>query len=102
MQNLTPAREAIAKTFSTGSQKVSHAFGNFWAEIESMREKEKAKREGDQHSTLTDAITLERERRSPKTDLKADRESIKLPQPSQKSRKFLRLQSHVNGCLLES
>ncbi|KAK9452334.1 transport protein Avl9-domain-containing protein [Limtongia smithiae] len=45
MQNLAPARDAIAKTFSTGSQRVTTAFGNFWAEIEAMREKERARRD---------------------------------------------------------
>ncbi|KAK9247868.1 transport protein Avl9-domain-containing protein [Lipomyces tetrasporus] len=45
MQNLAPAREAIAKTFTTGSQRVSNAFGSFWAEIENMREKERIRRQ---------------------------------------------------------
>ncbi|KAK7205664.1 transport protein Avl9-domain-containing protein [Myxozyma melibiosi] len=45
MQNLAPAREALAKTFVTGGQKVSTAFGNFWSEIESMREKERMRKE---------------------------------------------------------
>ncbi|KAK9385905.1 hypothetical protein V1515DRAFT_206175 [Lipomyces mesembrius] len=45
MQNLAPAREAITKTFTTGSARVSSALGSFWAEIESMREKERIRRE---------------------------------------------------------
>ncbi|KAK9380678.1 transport protein Avl9-domain-containing protein [Kockiozyma suomiensis] len=45
MQNLAPAREAIAKTFVSGGQRVSTAFGSFWGEIESMREKERQRRE---------------------------------------------------------
>ncbi|KAK9478275.1 transport protein Avl9-domain-containing protein [Lipomyces japonicus] len=45
VQNLAPAGQAIAKTISSGSQKVSTAFGNFWSELESMKEKEKNRRE---------------------------------------------------------
>ncbi|KAK9462724.1 transport protein Avl9-domain-containing protein [Lipomyces oligophaga] len=44
MHNLAPARDAIAKTFVSGSQRVSTAFGNFWSEIENMREKERVRR----------------------------------------------------------
>ncbi|KAK9465191.1 hypothetical protein V1512DRAFT_266543, partial [Lipomyces arxii] len=62
MQNLAPAREAITKTFTSGSQKVSRAFGSFWAEIEGMREKEKQRRETQKRTTndLTGSTEVEK------------------------------------------
>ncbi|KAK9359330.1 hypothetical protein V1504DRAFT_224963 [Lipomyces starkeyi] len=66
MQNLAPAREAIAKTFTTGSAKVSSALGSFWAEIESMREKERIRRETQRQVQASQALSSSTTQKSEK------------------------------------
>ncbi|KAK9456264.1 transport protein Avl9-domain-containing protein [Dipodascopsis uninucleata] len=55
VQNLAPAKETITKTLTTGSQKVSAAFGNFWAEIDNMREKERLRKEAIQAKSKSES-----------------------------------------------
>jgi hypothetical protein len=51
-ERLEKSREVIGKQLSVGQKKVSSAFNNLWAEMEAMREAQRAKRESEPMSPV--------------------------------------------------
>jgi hypothetical protein len=54
-ERLEKSREVIGKQLAVGQKKVSSAFNNLWAEMEAMREAQRAKREAELQSPTTTA-----------------------------------------------